>query len=205
MGGRELSEFLPEKEDILYLIYHGRYGYYRRCRGDFHSQIASCDEQAEPHFASQNLFLKMRSKDSLTWYALSALIFLAQLEKYEAFSTFRSVRSFKPLSQSAELDLSATMLFAKKSKGKQGNPPQAREKPEKKLKDGVIEVSGKVTESLPNAMFRVEIEPTAANILCTVSGKIRRNYIRILVGDKVTVEMSPYDLTRGRISFRHVN
>ena len=71
-----------------------------------------------------------------------------------------------------------TALFAKKQKqkgGKGGKGPQAREKPEKKPKDDCIEVSGKVLESLPNAMFRVEIEPTGAVILCTVSGKIRRN------------------------------
>ena len=69
-------------------------------------------------------------------------------------------------------------------------------------KDGVIEVEGKVLETMPNAMFKVELE-NGHEILAHVSGKIRMNYIRILPGDKVTVEISPYDLTRGRITFRH--
>ena len=62
-------------------------------------------------------------------------------------------------------------------------------------KDNVIEVEGKVVETLPNAMFRVELE-NGHEILAHVSGKIRMHYIRILPGDKVTVEMSPYDLTK---------
>jgi len=65
----------------------------------------------------------------------------------------------------------------------------------------VIEVEGLVVENLPNAMFKVELE-NGHNILAHVSGKIRMNYIRILPGDKVTVEMSPYDLTKGRITYR---
>lgn len=65
----------------------------------------------------------------------------------------------------------------------------------------VIEVSGTITESMPNAMFRVKLE-TGQEILAHVSGKIRKNFIRILLGDKVRVELSPYDLTRGRITFR---
>ncbi len=69
-------------------------------------------------------------------------------------------------------------------------------------KDDVIEVVATVLETLPNAMFKVELE-NGAVILAHVSGKIRMNYIRILPGDKVTVEISPYDLTRGRITFRH--
>ena len=68
-------------------------------------------------------------------------------------------------------------------------------------KDDVIEVEGTVLETMPNAMFTVELE-NGHQILATVSGKIRKNYIRILVGDRVTVEMSPYDLTRGRITYR---
>lgn len=66
----------------------------------------------------------------------------------------------------------------------------------------VIEVSGTVTENLPNAMFRVEIEG-GHEILAHLSGKMRIHYIRILPGDKVTVEMTPYDLTKGRITYRH--
>lgn len=68
-------------------------------------------------------------------------------------------------------------------------------------KDDVIEVEGKVVDTMPNAMFTVELE-NGHQILATVSGKIRKNYIRILAGDRVTVEMSPYDLTRGRITYR---
>ncbi|HSL93622.1 MAG TPA: translation initiation factor IF-1 [Bacillota bacterium] len=69
-------------------------------------------------------------------------------------------------------------------------------------REDVIEVRGKVTEALPNAMFRVELE-NGHKILAHVSGKIRINFIRILAGDSVTVELSPYDLTRGRIIYRH--
>jgi len=69
-------------------------------------------------------------------------------------------------------------------------------------KQDVIEVEAVVVETLPNAMFKVELE-NGHQILAHVSGKIRMNYIRILPGDKVTVELSPYDLTRGRITYRH--
>jgi translation initiation factor IF-1 len=68
-------------------------------------------------------------------------------------------------------------------------------------KDDVIELEGKVVEALPNAMFNVEL-PNGHTILAHISGKLRMNYIRILPGDKVTIEMSPYDLTRGRITWR---
>jgi translation initiation factor IF-1 len=68
-------------------------------------------------------------------------------------------------------------------------------------KEESIEVEGTVVESLPNAMFRVEI-PNGHKILAHISGKMRMHYIRILPGDKVTVEMSQYDLTRGRITYR---
>lgn len=69
-------------------------------------------------------------------------------------------------------------------------------------KEDVIEVEGVIVETLPNAMFKVELE-NDHEILAHVSGKIRMNYIRILPGDKVTVEMSPYDLTKGRITYRY--
>ena len=68
-------------------------------------------------------------------------------------------------------------------------------------KQDVIEVDGKVIEALPNAMFQVELE-NGHKILAHVSGKIRMNFIRILPGDKVTIELTPYDLTRGRITYR---
>lgn len=68
-------------------------------------------------------------------------------------------------------------------------------------KDDVIELEGTVVEALPNAMFQVEL-PNGYKILAHISGKLRMNFIRILPGDKVTVQMSPYDLTRGRITWR---
>ncbi|MBF8438034.1 MAG: translation initiation factor IF-1 [Halanaerobiaceae bacterium] len=69
-------------------------------------------------------------------------------------------------------------------------------------KEDPIEVEGTVVEPLPNAMFRVELD-NGHKVLAHVSGKMRMNYIRILPGDKVTVELSPYDLSRGRITYRH--
>ena len=68
-------------------------------------------------------------------------------------------------------------------------------------KQDVLEVEGKVVEALPNAQFKVEL-PNGHVILAVISGKLRMNYIRILPGDKVTLEMSPYDLTKGRIIWR---
>ncbi len=68
-------------------------------------------------------------------------------------------------------------------------------------KEDVIELEGTVLEALPNAMFQVELA-NGHKILAHVSGKLRMNYIRIVPGDKVTVEMSPYDLTKGRITWR---
>jgi translation initiation factor IF-1 len=69
-------------------------------------------------------------------------------------------------------------------------------------KEEAIEVEGTVLEPLPNAMFRVELE-TGHKVLAHISGKMRMHFIRILPGDKVTVELSPYDLTRGRIIYRY--
>ncbi|TCS94163.1 translation initiation factor IF-1 [Hazenella coriacea] len=69
-------------------------------------------------------------------------------------------------------------------------------------KEDVIEVEGVVREPLPNAMFKVELE-NGHEVLAHVSGKIRMHFIRILPGDKVTVQLSPYDLTRGRITYRY--
>ncbi len=68
-------------------------------------------------------------------------------------------------------------------------------------KEDLIEVEGVVKEALPNAMFRVELENNHI-VLAHISGKIRKNFIRILPGDRVRLELSPYDLTRGRITFR---
>lgn len=68
-------------------------------------------------------------------------------------------------------------------------------------KEDIIEVEGTVLEALPNAMFQVELE-NGHKILAHISGKLRMNFIRILPGDKVRIELSPYDLTRGRITWR---
>nr|YP_001019084.1 translation initiation factor 1 [Chlorokybus atmophyticus]Q19VB4.2 RecName: Full=Translation initiation factor IF-1, chloroplastic [Chlorokybus atmophyticus]ABD62187.2 translational initiation factor 1 [Chlorokybus atmophyticus] len=68
-------------------------------------------------------------------------------------------------------------------------------------KQNIIEMEGVITESLPNAMFRVHLD-NGFDVLAHISGKIRRNYIRILPGDRVKIEMTPYDLTKGRITYR---
>jgi translation initiation factor IF-1 len=68
-------------------------------------------------------------------------------------------------------------------------------------KQDVLEIEGTILEALPNAMFRVELD-TGQVLVAHVSGKIRKNFIRILLGDKVRVELSPYDLTKGRITYR---
>jgi translation initiation factor IF-1 len=68
-------------------------------------------------------------------------------------------------------------------------------------KEDVIEMEGTITETLPNTMFRVELE-NGHVITAHISGKMRKHYIRILTGDKVTVEMTPYDLSKGRITYR---
>lgn len=69
-------------------------------------------------------------------------------------------------------------------------------------KEEQLEMEGTVIDALPNTMFRVQLE-NGHVVLAHISGKMRKNYIRILKGDKVTVEMTPYDLTKGRITFRH--
>jgi len=70
------------------------------------------------------------------------------------------------------------------------------------VKDDVIQVTGTIVEPLPNAMFKVNLE-NGHEVLAYVSGRIRTNYIKILPGDKVAVELSPYDLSRGRITYRY--
>ena len=69
-------------------------------------------------------------------------------------------------------------------------------------KEDLLEFEGSVTEVLPNAMFRVKLD-NGHEVLAHTSGKMRKNRIRVLTGDKVNVEMTPYDLTKGRITFRH--
>jgi translation initiation factor IF-1 len=101
--------------------------------------------------------------------------------------------------------VTSTSLFGKKDARAQGNERKNKTERVKKQKDDVIEVEAVVLESLPNAMFRCSIDgapETQPPVLATISGKIRKNFVKILVGDKVTIELSPYDLTRGRITFR---
>jgi translation initiation factor IF-1 len=71
------------------------------------------------------------------------------------------------------------------------------------MKEDLIEVSGVVVDKQPNAFFKVRINNSEHIVMATISGKMRKNRIRILMGDRVDVEMSPYDLTKGRITYRH--
>jgi translation initiation factor IF-1 len=82
------------------------------------------------------------------------------------------------------------------------NEPTSRNAEDMGKKDGAIEVEGRVVEPLPNAMFRVELE-NGHKVLAHISGKMRQHYIRILPEDRVVVELSPYDLSRGRIVYRY--
>ncbi|CBJ28177.1 conserved unknown protein [Ectocarpus siliculosus] len=126
--------------------------------------------------------------------------------------------------------VAATSALLAKKKGRGGGNNEGAKPRERKEKDDVIEpdsiftshaekdcsakacrmlvllsqkVEGVVKEGLPSAMFRVEVGATGKVVLCTISGRIRKNFVRILVGDPVRVELSPYDLTRGRITFRY--
>lgn len=127
-------------------------------------------------------------------------------------STFHTASTFSPSTgagtfstSTTSSSFSSTTLFGKKAARAKGNDRKNRTERVKKQKDDVIEVEAVVTESLPNAMFRCTIEgapETQPPILATISGKIRKFYVKILVGDSVTIELSPYDLTRGRITFR---
>jgi len=111
-----------------------------------------------------------------------------------------------PHHAAASPETSSTALFGKKAARAQGNERKNKTERVRKVKDDVIEVEGVVLESLPNAMFRCTINDapeTQEPVLATISGKIRKNYVKILVGDKVLIELSPYDLTRGRITFRY--
>ena len=85
--------------------------------------------------------------------------------------------------------------------GRAANVEQSHRLREDMAKEDSIEVQGTVLETLPNAMFRVEME-NGHKILAHISGKMRMHFIKILPGDKVTVELTPYDLTRGRITYR---
>jgi translation initiation factor IF-1 len=71
------------------------------------------------------------------------------------------------------------------------------------MKEDLIEVAGLIVDKQPNAFFKVQVNNSEHMVLATISGRMRRNRIRILIGDRVDLEMSPYDLTKGRITYRH--
>lgn len=108
---------------------------------------------------------------------------------------------FSGFTNSASKVMQGVQLMQLKAKKDKNKPVNTGPK-KKEVKADVIEIEGSVVESLPNAMFRVKMKDSENIILATISGKIRKNFVRILVGDNVTVELSPYDLTRGRITFR---
>jgi translation initiation factor IF-1 len=141
------------------------------------------------------------------------LLFFVLLSGFSQVHAFapagKPLHSVSPLSTVPSLEpttqASSTALFGKKAARAAGNERKNKKERVKKVKDDVIEVNAVVVESLPNAMFRCAIDDTPDTqppVLATISGKIRKNFVKILVGDKVLIELSPYDLTRGRITFR---
>ena len=148
------------------------------------------------------------------FFCVLFIVLLSGLSSVEAFTPAKSNGSPINVHQTANMRslnsnfdrFSSTSLFGKKAARAQGNERKNKKERVKKPKDDVIEVDAVVVESLPNAMFRCAIEDapeTQPPVLATISGKIRKNFVKILVGDKVLVELSPYDLTRGRITFKH--
>ena len=96
-----------------------------------------------------------------------------------------------------------TSLFVRSSAGRELTITKRRSREGRvAVKEEKIEVEGEVVEALPSTMFRVQLDE-GHTVLAAISGKMRKHYIRILPGDRVKVELSPYDLTRGRITFRH--
>ncbi|KAL3777716.1 hypothetical protein ACHAWO_005628 [Cyclotella atomus] len=139
-------------------------------------------------------------------FLLFIALFCIQANTIDAFSSPR-LTFITPILNTActSSSTSTTALYGKKDARAAGNERKNKTVREKKVKDDVIEIEGTVIESLPNAMFRCTIDgapDTQEPVLATISGKIRKNFVKILVGDKVTIELSPYDLTRGRITFR---
>lgn len=121
--------------------------------------------------------------------------------KFKTSVTVHPKAELISLSEEVRIGFSSSALFAG-GRGGGGGGRSRGPRPPKKPKDDVIQVEGRVVESLPNAMFRVEIEPSKQVVTTTISGKIRKNFVRIVVGDKVQVELSAYDLTKGRITYR---
>ena len=126
-------------------------------------------------------------------------------------NTFSSISSSSSSGSGRSTDAvvsscSGTALYGKKAARAAGNESSKKKERVKKTKDDVLEIEAVVLESLPNAMFRCQLDgapDTQEPVLATISGKIRKNFVKILVGDKVLIELSPYDLTRGRITFRY--
>mmetsp|Transcript_72479 Transcript_72479/g.106229 ORF Transcript_72479/g.106229 Transcript_72479/m.106229 type:complete len:147 (-) Transcript_72479:584-1024(-) len=135
---------------------------------------------------------------------VACVCFVAHTEAYISggFSSTGVLRSSAAADMCARLPLQQSRRSPTSLMMSSPPPSDDRRGPKKKKTD-VIEMDGVVTESLPNAMFRVTLDANEVNILAHISGKIRKNYIKILPGDKVTIEMSPYDLTKGRITFRY--
>lgn len=132
-------------------------------------------------------------------------VLLSGFSQIQAFAPAGRVFQSTPVGSVPSLESSPTALFGKKAARALGNERKNKKERVKKVKDDVIEVNAVVIESLPNAMFRCAIDDapeTQEPVLATISGKIRKNFVKILVGDKVLIELSPYDLTRGRITFR---
>jgi translation initiation factor IF-1 len=96
----------------------------------------------------------------------------------------------------------ADALYIRDTTTRANSPDQRQVAEDMPKKDGAIEIEGRVIEPLPNAMFRVELA-NGHKVLAHISGKMRQHYIRILPEDRVVVELSPYDLTRGRIVYRY--
>lgn len=117
-----------------------------------------------------------------------------------------SIQTHNIILTSATTSRQSSAMLGKKEARAQGNERKNKTERVRKTKDDVIEVEAVVVEGLPNAMFRCAIDGAPDSqepILATISGKIRKNFVKILVGDKVLIELSPYDLTRGRITFRY--
>ena len=106
------------------------------------------------------------------------------------------------LAAGREAVLTAKARFTAALNGAVVSTSESRNAEDMAKKDGAIEVEGRVVEPLPNAMFRVELE-NGHKVLAHISGKMRQHYIRILPEDRVVVELSPYDLSRGRIVYRY--
>ena len=134
------------------------------------------------------------------------LLALFCVSQSHAFAPASSPLNTRVLNTAASSQASPTVLFGKKEARAKGNDRKNKTERVRKTKDDVLEIEGTVVDSLPNAMFRcaiIDAPETQPPVLATISGKIRKNFVKILVGDKVLIELSPYDLTKGRITFRY--